>query len=48
MQRCGRSQGVNNLEELQNELLDKGMSLFKMSSGQINQTELISLLISQG
>ena len=39
---------VNNLEELQNELLDKGCHFSEMSSGQINQTELISLLISQG
>ena len=39
---------VNNLEELQVELLDKGCHFSEMSSGQINQTELISLLISQG
>ena len=39
---------VNNLEELQKELLEKGCHFSEMSSGQINQTELISLLISQG
>ena len=46
IQMCIRDR--NNLEELQNELLDKGCHFSEMSSGQINQTELISLLISQG
>lgn len=39
---------VNNLEELEKELLEKGKHFSEMSSGRINQTELISLLISEG
>jgi len=39
---------VNNMEELENELLEKGAHFTELSSGQTNQTELISLLISQG
>ena len=37
---------INNLEELGQELLDKKMPFSEMSSGKINQTELIALLIS--
>ncbi|MDL2208843.1 amidophosphoribosyltransferase [Parabacteroides sp. OttesenSCG-928-O15] len=39
---------VNNLDELEKELLDKGAHFTELSSGQTNQTELIALLISQG
>ncbi|MDD2436090.1 MAG: amidophosphoribosyltransferase [Massilibacteroides sp.] len=39
---------VNNLVELELELLNKGKHFSEMSSGGINQTELISLLISEG
>jgi len=39
---------VNNLEELEKELLSSGCHFSELSSGQINQTELIALLISQG
>ena len=39
---------VNNLQELEKELLAKGCHFTELSSGQINQTELIALLISQG
>lgn len=39
---------VNNLEDLEKELLDKGCHFMEFSSGQTNQTELIALLISQG
>lgn len=39
---------VNNLEELEAELLEKGYHFSELSSGQINQTELIALLISEG
>lgn len=39
---------VNNLSELEKELLEKGKHFSEMSSGGINQTELISLLISEG
>ncbi len=39
---------VNNLEELEKEMLAKGFHFTELSSGQTNQTELISLLISQG
>jgi len=39
---------VNNLEELEKELLDKGAHFTELSSGKTNQTELIALLISQG
>ena len=38
---------VNNLEELHEEMLDEGCHFSELSSGQINQTELIALLISQ-
>ncbi|NDV79523.1 amidophosphoribosyltransferase [Dysgonomonas sp. 511] len=39
---------INNLDELQKELLDKGCHFSELSSGQASQTELIALLISQG
>ena len=39
---------VNNLEEISASLLDRNMPLSEFSSGKINQTELISLLIIQG
>lgn len=39
---------VNNITELEKELLDKGSHFTEFNSGQINQTELIALLISQG
>lgn len=39
---------VNNLQELEAELLEKGYHFSELSSGQINQTELIALLISEG
>lgn len=39
---------VNNIDELEKELLDKGSHFTEFNSGQINQTELIALLISQG
>ena len=39
---------VNNLDEISASLLDKNMPLSEFSSGRINQTELISLLIIQG
>lgn len=38
---------VNNLKELEGELLDCGCHFSELSSGLINQTELIALLISQ-
>ncbi|MCF0175684.1 MAG: amidophosphoribosyltransferase [Bacteroidales bacterium] len=39
---------VNNAEALSNKLLDEGMHLTEFSSGRINPTELISLLIIKG
>ncbi|MGN0196159.1 MAG: amidophosphoribosyltransferase [Candidatus Cryptobacteroides sp.] len=39
---------VNNLDDISEDLLDKNMPLSEFSSGKINQTELISLLIIQG
>lgn len=39
---------VNNIDELEKELLEKGYHFTEFNSGQINQTELIALLISQG
>lgn len=39
---------VNNIDELEKELLEKGCHFSEFNSGQINQTELIALLISQG
>lgn len=39
---------VNNLIELEQELLDKGRHFSELNSGQINPTELIALLISEG
>lgn len=39
---------INNLAELEKELLRKGVHFTELSSGEINQTELIALLISQG
>lgn len=38
---------INNIEELGQELLDKKMPFSEMSSGKINQTELVALLISE-
>lgn len=39
---------INNINELEKELLEKGCHFTEFNSGQINQTELIALLISQG
>lgn len=39
---------IHNLEELEEELLAKGRHFTELSSGEINQTELIALLISEG
>ena len=39
---------INNAEELANKLLDEGMYLTEFSSGRINVTELVSLLIVKG
>ena len=39
---------INNLHELEKEMLDKGCHFTEFNSGNINQTELIALLISQG
>ncbi|MCD7938063.1 MAG: amidophosphoribosyltransferase [Tannerellaceae bacterium] len=39
---------VNNLVTLEKELLEQGCHFTELSSGSINQTELIALLISQG
>ena len=39
---------VNNMKELEVELLSKGCHFSELSTGLTNQTELISLLISQG
>ncbi len=39
---------INNLEELERELLEKGAHFTELSSGQTNPTELVALLISQG
>lgn len=39
---------VNNIEALEKELLQAGDHFSEMSSGEINQTELIALLISKG
>ncbi len=39
---------INNLEELAKHLLDEGMHLSEFSSGKINPTELIALLIIKG
>lgn len=39
---------VNNLEELASELLSEGMHLSEFSSGKINPTEIIGLLIIKG
>ncbi len=39
---------VNNLEELEVSLLDRGKHFTELSSGKTNQTELISLLIDEG
>ena len=38
---------VNNISELEKELIDKGCHFSELSSGDINQTELIALLIAQ-
>lgn len=39
---------VNNLKELEEDLLSRGRHFSELSSGDINQTELIALLISEG
>lgn len=39
---------INNIEELAQQLLDEGMHLSEFSSGRINPTELIALLIIKG
>ena len=39
---------INNIEELAQEMLDAGMHLSEFSSGRINPTELIGLLIVRG
>lgn len=39
---------INNLDELEKELIDKGSNFTELSSGKTNQTELIALLIVQG
>lgn len=39
---------INNLEELAKQMLDEGMHLSEFSSGRINPTELIGLLIIKG
>ena len=39
---------INNLEELADEMLQKNMHLSEFSSGRINPTELVGLLIIQG
>ncbi len=39
---------INNIEELAQEMLSKGMHLSEFSSGKINPTELIGILIVQG
>ena len=38
---------INNIEELGKELLNKKMTFSEMSSGKINQSELVALLISE-
>jgi len=38
---------INNIEELVSELLDRGAHFAELSSGKINQTELVALLINQ-
>ena len=38
---------VNNISELEKELIEKGCHFSELSSGDINQTELIALLIAQ-
>lgn len=39
---------INNIEELAQKMLDEGMHLSEFSSGKINPTELIGILIVQG
>ena len=39
---------INNLDSLEKELLERGKHFTEMSSGKTNQTELISLLITEG
>ena len=39
---------INNLNELEQELLDRGKHFTEMSSGKTNPTELVSLLITEG
>lgn len=39
---------INNLDELEKGLIDRGNHFSELSSGQTNQTELVSLLIDEG
>ena len=39
---------INNMDELVNHLLDQNMHLTEFSSGRVNPTELVGLLIVQG
>lgn len=39
---------INNLEELEKQLIDKGAHFSELSSGMTNPTELVSLLINEG
>ena len=39
---------INNIDELERHLLKKGLHFSELSSGSINQTELIALLITEG
>jgi len=39
---------INNIEEIEKHLLKKGFHFSELSSGSINQTELIALLITEG
>ena len=39
---------INNIDELETEMLKKGFHFSELSSGKINQTELIALLITEG
>lgn len=39
---------INNIEQLEKELLERGAHFAELSSGNTNQTELVALLINQG
>lgn len=39
---------INNIDELERDLLEANMHFSELSSGKINQTELVALLITQG